>query len=109
MDELIESTTIMDSYINSTALYSSPMANLEMSSTTEISLGLGESLNKTLQTIISTKDIVSIYVDALLLIPCATSWYIKSNQYISKVLLLIATCVNIEMRKCIQRCKKYFA
>lgn len=58
MDELIESTTIMDSYMNSTALYSSQMANMELSSTTEISFG--ESVNKTIQTIISTKDIVSL-------------------------------------------------
>lgn len=55
MEDPFESTTIMESYVNSSGLFSNQVPDI--SSTTEISFG--ESVNKTIQTIISTKDIVS--------------------------------------------------
>lgn len=61
MDDL-EMTT--EYYGNGSSLFSTQLANMELSSTTEVSLS--DSINKTFHNIITTKDIVSVNLQHLL-------------------------------------------
>lgn len=70
----LEMTT--EYYLNSSVLYSTQLASMELSSTTEVSLS--DSINKTFHNIITTKDIVScIYVHVSSIISSVDIFFLK--------------------------------